>query len=109
MLIWECNHEDWETYIQKEREFQEEREKYPDKYPKLILEDKYGYAMLDKAGTVTKSFNVYEVENEQQILDMTLFWSSIHKMKWIALISRHNASITFIDFIKKRSSNTVNN
>ena len=102
MLVWECNWEDCEIISEKDREFQEEREKFPDKYPKRTLPNKSGYWLPSKIGKVWKGFILYDVENEEQMINFTLFWSSVYQMEWIPIISRPKAMIPFVNYIKKR-------
>ena len=78
--------------------FQEEREKFPRKYPKRTLPNKTGYYFATKTGKVWKGFGLYEVENEQQIINHTLFWSSLYQFKWVPIIRQIDTLEPLIDF-----------
>ena len=62
-------------YAEKRKKIREEREKFPDKYPKHISP---GY----NVGVIGKGIHLYEVENEDQIINLTLFWKPELKFEW---------------------------
>jgi hypothetical protein len=104
MLVWEYNIEDFDEVLKIMRKSLEEREKHPDKYPKRILPWKAGYWIFEKTGKLRKGFNLYEVENEQQMINMTLIWQSVYHMTWIPIVSALNMIEPSIDFDLMKSS-----
>ena len=79
ILFVECKPENLDKWIKKTIQQSEERQKFPDKYPKLVMGNQF-------MGNITKAFVLYEVENEEQIINHELFWTGILKMKWIPIL-----------------------
>ena len=99
MLVWEYNYEDFDKMLEIMRPFQEEREKYPDKYPKRFLPSpfKYGFRILSKTGKVIIDFNLYEVENEKQMLNYSLFWGQTVDIKWVPIVEFNIVAETLLE------------
>ena len=77
----ECKPENLKKWIKKTIQQTEERSKFPDKYPKLVMGNQF-------LGSITKAFVVYEVEKEEQIINLNRYLkmvSSPTSLWWLML------------------------
>ena len=84
VVFYECKVEDVEEWGQKSKEFQEKRKKNPGKYPERITLP-YFMGSPGPKDNAYKLMQIYEAENEEQIIDLVLWHSPPLQMKWVPI------------------------
>lgn len=77
IVYYEFCPEDFDKVITKMRKLQEERKKYPGKYPKTLFPPQVtGYC---------KGFTLFDVENEEQRARIGMHYFPELKLKWVPI------------------------
>jgi len=85
--------EDWDKILEKEKPYMEEREKFPEKYPKTLFPE---HGM----GGEAKVFEVIEATPEQ-LINEAVFWMPEVKFKFVPIFE--SSKISEAEKKKKRS------
>jgi hypothetical protein len=79
MAVFEWDPKDIEKIKKKRQQVPALRKKFPDKFPKSL-------DIASRLGGNTKSFSIYETDDEEQLLNFQEHWTPEVKIKWIPLI-----------------------
>ena len=90
VVFWAFCPENREKVLAKSKEWEKELKQNPEKYGRIMrLQDGtgIGFGMIGKY----KGFRLMEVDNEEQMLNMVLFWTPLTKFTHVPIIQTGSA------------------
>jgi len=82
----EMNFEDVDKLIAKRDALQEERKKFPERYPKKLLDQDGKHIVFTTSIPYGKGFMLYE-GNEEQLVNLAIHWMPELKLKYVPIFT----------------------
>ena len=92
IAFYELRPEDFDKVIAKDQKLHEERKRFPEKFPKKLFPDCItGYC---------KGFVIYEVDNEEQLMNLQMHLFPEMRFKFVPLIDAEKFMETYVKMKK---------
>ena len=94
ICFWEFKPEDFDKIIEKYKQAMKDREKFPEKFPKILFPP-------HSLGGEWKGFTIYETDTPEPLLNLVLHYSPEEKMKFVPILESVKALELYLKMKKQ--------